>query len=215
MSRLPDFSEVFKDAYQALSPGQNLEVYGLWDSAKSAFLSGLRVEQNRDVLVLCSDTPTAERLYSDLKFFGLKELYFFPSWEVLPCEKIDPHIDIVGERLSVLDRLLDCKSMVWIVAPIQAVMHKTIGQKRLQQFTKMIKVGDELSFSQFTKDLNQIGYQREPIVEKRGEFSVRGGIIDVFSVQEDSPLRIEFDGNGISSIRRFNIQSQLSITELY
>ena len=135
----------------------------------------------------------------------------FPSWETLPHERLSPRSDTVGRRLAVLRRLeLKDPGLKVIVAPIRAVIQPLVaGLGKLE--TVDLKVGDEYPFSSVVRALADAAYARVDMVTHRGEFAVRGGILDVFPPTYAHPVRIDFFGDEIEAMRFFSIADQRSL----
>lgn len=142
----------------------------------------------------------------------------FPSWETLPHERLSPRSDTVGRRLSVLRRLahpeFDAGTRLRVVvAPIRAVVQPIVAG--LGELVPVrVKVGQEVGFSELVKQLADAAYARVDMVTHRGEFAVRGGILDVFPPTENHPLRIEFFGDEVEAMRWFSIADQRSLSSV-
>ncbi|MGN5734267.1 transcription-repair coupling factor [Arthrobacter psychrochitiniphilus] len=140
----------------------------------------------------------------------------FPSWETLPHERLSPRSDTVGRRLSVLRRLAhpehdSGEHLRVVVAPIRAVVQPLVaGLGELAPVR--VKVGDEIAFNTLIKSLSEAAYARVDMVTRRGEFAVRGGIIDVFPPTDNHPIRVEFFGDEVESMRWFSIADQRTLT---
>ncbi|NUT96851.1 MAG: transcription-repair coupling factor, partial [Saccharothrix sp.] len=138
----------------------------------------------------------------------------FPSWETLPHERLSPRADTVGARLQVLRRLRhpgDAPLKV-VVATIRSLIQPMApGLGDLKPVD--LEVGVELDFEELLHDLAQLAYTRVDMVEKRGEFAVRGGILDVFPPTAEHPLRVEFWGDEVSEIRPFAVADQRSLPD--
>ena len=140
----------------------------------------------------------------------------FPSWETLPHERLSPRSDTVGRRLSVLRRLAHPEHdagdhLRVIVAPIRAVVQPLVAG--LGELVPVrVKVGEEIPFAQLIKSLSEAAYARVDMVTRRGEFAVRGGIIDVFPPTDNHPIRVEFFGDEVDSMRWFSIADQRTLT---
>jgi transcription-repair coupling factor (superfamily II helicase) len=201
---------------------------GRWSGAKRlqglqggalAYVLGLAAAQNdRPLLVIAATAHDAENLHGDLSFFigeepslapFRKRLHLFPSWEVLPFEKLSPYPDNLAGRLEGLYKLIEEPAPILISTPA-ALMQKVIPREALKQSYLYIVAGQDLSREILTEHLAQWGYQNVPLVEEYGDFSVRGGIIDLFSPGYKLPIRLEFDGDRLESIREFNPSSQRS-----
>ncbi|MDK1360216.1 transcription-repair coupling factor [Arthrobacter sp. zg-Y1219] len=152
----------------------------------------------------------AAALRSYLPLAGIEE---FPSWETLPHERLSPRSDTVGRRLSVLRRLAHPEGhpISVIVAPVRAVVQPLVaGLGDLQPVS--LKVGEERQFDAVVKALSEAAYARVDMVSHRGEFAVRGGILDVFPPTEDHPIRIDFFGDEVDSMRWFAVADQRTLT---
>jgi transcription-repair coupling factor (superfamily II helicase) len=145
-------------------------------------------------------------------FIPPSEVALFPAWETLPHERLSPRSDTVGERLSVLRRLThpDEGQIRIVVAPIRSILQPFVkGLGDLAQVK--VSTGEEVSLETLVRQLVEAAYVRTELVERRGEFAVRGGIVDVFPPTEEHPLRIEFWGDHIEEIRYFKVADQRSL----
>lgn len=164
------------------------------------------------VLAVTATGREAEELVAGLQSYLPEEAVVeFPSWETLPHERLSPRSDTVGRRLAVLRRLeLNDPSLKVIVAPIRAVIQPLVdGLGKLE--TVDLKVGDEYAFSEVVRALADAAYARVDMVTHRGEFAVRGGILDVFPPTYNHPVRIDFFGDEIDAMRFFSIADQRSL----
>ncbi len=193
-------------------------VQGLQGGARAFGLWLVTQASRRPVLIITASGPDAERLYDDLSlFFGedpslspiQKRLHLFPSWEVLPFEKLSPHPDNLAGRLEGLYKLIEEPAPVLIGTPA-ALMQKVIPKEALKRSYRYLVAGEDISRESLLEHLVQWGFQNVPLVEDRGDFAVRGGIIDLFSPGYRRPVRLEFDGERLESIREFNSASQRS-----
>ena len=141
----------------------------------------------------------------------------FPSWETLPHERLSPRSDTVGERMAVLRRLAhpgnDGQPPLKVVtAPVRSIVQPIVkGLGNLEPV--LLRTGEFYDFEQVVQDLANAAYSRVDMVSRRGEFAVRGGIIDVFPPTEDHPYRIEFFGDEVEEIRYFSIADQRSLVD--
>src|SRR6185503_536744 len=136
-----------------------------------------------------------------------KRLHLLPSWEVLPFEKLSPHPDNIAGRLEGLYKLVEEPAPILISTPA-ALMQRVIPKAELKRSYLYLVAGQDLPRESLLDHLGQWGFQNVPLVEERGDFSVRGGIVDVYSPGYGRPLRLEFDGDRLESIREFNPASQ-------
>ncbi|HVV77050.1 MAG TPA: transcription-repair coupling factor [Mycobacteriales bacterium] len=141
----------------------------------------------------------------------------FPAWETLPHERLSPRADTVGRRLAVLRRLSHpdpadpaIGRIAVVVAPVRAVLQPQVaGLGDLEPVS--LRQGDDADFDDVVRALSGIAYNRVDMVERRGEFAVRGGILDVFPPTEDHPVRVEFFGDDVEEIRSFAVADQRSL----
>ncbi|MFL6238695.1 MAG: transcription-repair coupling factor [Actinomycetes bacterium] len=159
-------------------------------------------------------TDLAEQLRSFLPATAVAE---FPSWETLPHERLSPRADTVGRRLAVLRRLRhpqpdDARSgpLSVVVAPVRSLLQPQVrGLGDIEPLT--VHVGDELVLDNAVARLVEIAYTRVELVERRGEFAVRGGILDVFPPDDEHPVRLELWGDTVEEIRQFAVSDQRSL----
>ena len=167
------------------------------------------------ILVITASSKAAEDLTNEVKEFYSNTLEF-PAWETLPHERLSPSSDTVARRIITLNSLKD-RNQNWIViAPIRAVIHK-INPQIFKYDPITLQHGQEYDLSKLQEQLNLFGYKRTDLVERRGEFAVRGGILDIFSPDQIHPIRIDFFGDEIEDLSFFNVSDQRStesITDL-
>jgi transcription-repair coupling factor (superfamily II helicase) len=206
-----------------LPNGQEVRrIHGLKGGARAYLLSLLANETNRPLLIITPTMREAESLFSDLAFFlGEKKdvspiekrLHLLPAWEVLPFERLSPHPDQVAARLEGLYYLLEGQAPILVSTPA-ALMQKVVPKESLKQSYLYLVKGEEVSRERLLEHLVGWGFQNVPLVEERGDFSVRGGLIDLFPPVYSRPLRLEFFGDRIDSIREFTPSSQRSKASL-
>ena len=150
----------------------------------------------------------------DLSSFS--QPYFYPAWEHLPHEAKLPHADVISERLETLMALLRWQSdpenqaAPVIVTTIQALMQRTFEPDDLQGRVRTLKVGDIIDPLDLVEWLEDQAYEPEAKVTQKGEIALRGGILDVFPLSSPWPVRLEFFGDELESIRYFQPESQLT-----
>jgi transcription-repair coupling factor (superfamily II helicase) len=169
-------------------------------------------------LAIAPTPREAESLFADLKFFLsetgdlpplARQLHLFPSWEVLPFERLSPHPQHVGARLEGLYRLLEDRAPVLISTPA-SLMQRVIPRDALRGSYLYLVAGQDLARERLLEHLDAWGFTRVPIVEERGDFSVRGAIVDLFPPGYNLPLRLEFDADRLESVREFEPSTQRS-----
>ena len=178
-------------------------IQGLQGGARAFILSLAVARAQRPALIITASAREAENLYEDLAFFTGEEramapfrrrLHLFPSWEVLPFESLSPHPDNLAGRLEGLYKLVEETAPILVATPA-ALMQRVIPKNVLKQSYLYLVAGQDLSREPLLEHLVQWGFQNVPLVEERGDFSVRGGIVDIFSPGYGRPLRLEFDGD--------------------
>ncbi|HJL88025.1 MAG: transcription-repair coupling factor [SAR324 cluster bacterium] len=194
-----------------------LQLKGLRGSSKALFLKEIHTNLDRPLVVLSDSYENAERLLRDLTFFlGDEGLCLFPPWDVMPYDLFSPHRTLVGQRLQCLDMLIRKACRVFITTP-HALMQKLLPVEAFRDSILQIKSGDSLEISDIKIRLQETGYQTVDMVEDQGDFSAHGNILDVFPLQADSPVRLEFSQEVPSSllqIHPFDVQSQRTGGEL-
>lgn len=175
--------------------------------------------RNTALLVVTATGHEADDLTSELRGVYGDTVALFPSWETLPHERLSPGVDTVGARMLLLRRLArpdDAR----LGPPLRVVV--TTARSLLQPMTPQLEaiepvfltVGDETPFEAVITRLVELAYTRVDLVGKRGEFAVRGGILDVFPPTAEHPVRVEFWGDEITEIRPFSVADQRSIPEI-
>jgi transcription-repair coupling factor (superfamily II helicase) len=179
-----------------------------------SYVLALLAERAAPLLVVTPRTSEAEALADGLgAFLGEGRVAVFPAWETLPHERLSPQPATVGRRLAVLDRLVRPEAhdepLLAVVAPVRAAlqpMDPALG-------TRAPITLDErwVGFDDLVEGLAALGYTRTPQVESRGEFAVRGFIVDVFPTAGDHAVRVEFFGDDVESLRTFGVGDQRTI----
>ncbi len=195
--------------------GRVTSVLAVAEPARAVTLAALaEASGRRPVVVAVPTTAEAERLVNDLELFlGDGEVASFPAWETLPFERISPSIETMGRRLETLCRLQEpsrCPRVV--VAPLRALMQRlSPGADRLDPI--VVGAEDTIDQTELVRTLVDHGYRRETQVEHRGEFAVRGSIIDVFPSTSDGPYRIDLWGDEVERLCEFTVADQRSTVD--
>ena len=191
-------------------------VQGVQGGARAYLLALVAARVRRPLLVITASARQAENLIDDLGFFigedrtlppFRKRLHLLPSWEVLPFENLSPHPENIAGRLEGLYKLVEESAPILIATPA-ALMQRVIPKETLKQSYLYLVAGQDLRRETLLEHLVQWGFQNVPLVEERGDFSQRGGIVDLYSPGYGRPLRLEFDGDQLESIREFNPANQ-------
>ncbi len=218
-----EFKEIIKTIKGKLI--NRILLSGLKDSVRSFFISALisKEEIKKSYLIITDSQENALKIYQDLDTFLNKsqnreeDIFLFPSFDVLPYENINSDPQIIQQRINILRHLSMNsynKKRIILIADIKALLLKLASPQKFKKMSWKLKVGDVLKKEDFLKVLLDQNYRSAEIVEKKGEFSSRGGIIDFFPVTSENPLRLELFGDQIESIRYFNLSTQRSILKL-
>jgi transcription-repair coupling factor (superfamily II helicase) len=191
---------------------------GLTLTAKAAYAALLYRATGRPLILIADGNKQAEALFPAIAAFcGLLELpqppLLVPALDVLPGQAMSPHADILAARAGAFDRLAKGEAGI-VVLPVAAALTRTNPPDYYRQLTLTLRLHEEIPLDDLSSHLESIGYERHDPVEMAGEYSIRGGILDVFPPAQDEPLRIEFFGDEIESIRRFDPASQRSTHKL-
>ncbi|MEM6892973.1 MAG: transcription-repair coupling factor [Bacteroidota bacterium] len=195
----------------AIAPSQNIPLKGLTGSALSFVLSQTFKALEKPFLVLLNDKEEAAYYLNDLEqLVGANEVLFYPGSYRRPYQIEETDNANVLLRAEVLNRINSRKKPAIIVTYPDALFEKVVTRKELDKNTLKIKLEDTLSLDFLNEVLFEYQFKRVDFVTEPGEFSVRGGIVDVFSFSHDVPYRIEFFGDEVDSIRTFDVETQLS-----
>lgn len=195
----------------ALQGKKSVLVEHLWNAPKALIAALASKATGKHVLILTGASQEEVRLFHDFAFFGDRPVVDFPAWETLPSESIAPSPDIVGERYHVLQEVRKSAQPFIILSGLQACLQKLIPPKQFEDLYLELKTGDNFPFELVVEQLNEMGYQRSSVASDKGEYAVRGGIIDVFPVSSPDPFRLEFWGDDIESIRVYDPVGQKSV----
>ena len=161
--------------------------------------------------VLCADASSSQRLHDEIPFFapGLR-VHALPDWETLPYDQFSPHQDLVSERLATLHHVSRGECDVLLV-PVTTASYRLAPPSHLAAYTFFFTQGERLDEVKLRSQLTLAGYQHVGQVMSPGEYSVRGGLIDLFPMGSVIPYRLDLLGDEVESIRTFNIESQRSL----
>ena len=219
LSRHPAFQEILTRALR--HEDSELALAGLTPTAKALHLVLLWQLTERPLLVVTDGNQSAEALLELTETFfdlliGRPEAgrpQLLPALDVLPGQNLSPHTEISEQRAIGLWRMTAAKVPITI-APVGSALLRIHNGDYYRRLAVELRVGEELPLETIEAHLVSIGYEKREPVEMTGEYSIRGGILDVFPAENARPLRIEFFGDEIESIRRFEVESQRSVMKL-
>ncbi|KGN03089.1 transcription-repair coupling factor [Clostridium novyi A str. 4570] len=200
----------FQNTIKSIEDGKYpIEITGLSESGRAYFINGIYEQEDKSIFIFTNSDVEAKNLYEDLSLY-VPNVYYFPNKEVVFYNVYAISGDLRWERLKVIREMLK-KGKKVIVASIETLASTYISPELYKKYTVKVSVGNVIDIEELSEKLIQGGYQRTSIVEGKGEFSIRGGIIDVYSPVSSVPYRIELFGDEVDSIRSFNTESQRSI----
>lgn len=195
------------ECYQA--QGQNV-VYGLTGTQKSAVIAAAYQQNPRATVIVTGNNEGLEQLHTDLgTLLPDAVIADLPALDIVTFSAAAKSVELAARRMDVLGRLVRQEKII-VLATIEAAMQKGLSRQEFENNRLNIAVGIEITREQVLENLVRFGYERVDQVGSIGQFSARGGIVDVFPMNVTAPLRIEFFGDEIDSLRQFDIVTQRS-----
>jgi transcription-repair coupling factor (superfamily II helicase) len=209
LSRLLQRAEGFSPVLAALQEGRSTTIDGAWGSSGALACAALALEAPRTLVVVIAHPRDLDGWAGDLaSFSGLRPL-LFPAWDNQPG--LGPIDEIAGQRLRALRQLESALSPRLVLTTFQALIQPVPDRAQLASTRRVLRAADTADPEELAGWLVAHGYRHTEVVEVPGEFSRRGGILDVFSPDADAPHRLEFFGDEIESVRQFSPQTQRSL----
>lgn len=203
------------DGYETLKDNVKREistqVHGLSESQRALVAYGIFRDTNKQTLLLTYTDMEAKKLFNDLKSF-MDNCFYMPSKEMV--FNIDvASLDIKCERLEIIRRVIEREKII-VVTSVDTILYKMPKKDLYKQYTIGISKGDEKNIISLMSNLLDLGYERVDSVEGKGQFAKRGGIIDLYPVNSSFPVRMEFFGEEVDTIRTFDLITQRSIESI-
>ncbi len=195
--------------------GRRSATLAVAEPARAIVLASLieRAER-RPVVVAVPTGSEAERLSNDLKnFLEPSEVALFPAWETLPFERVSPAIETMGRRMQILHQLSDPKTCPKVIVASGKALVQQVGPYSKRRKPLKLILNEEIDQSEVISTLVSVGYRREYQVEHRGEFAVRGSIIDLWPSTSEAPIRVDLWGDEIERLTEFSVATQRSTLE--
>ena len=212
------FTEPLKELkeFETLSAGVHdlrgiAQISGCIDAAKPHIMYSVNNGSGNRIIVTFQE-QRAKEIYEEYRFFDPKAAYY-PAKDILFYQSDIRGNVLTAERINALKMFAE-ESSCTIITTFDGLMNPMPMPEKFIQEVKKVSVGDILNLEELTKHLVELGYEKNYQAETMGEFSVRGGILDIFPLTEDNPFRIEFWGDEVDSIRSFDAESQRSIENL-
>ena len=188
-----------------------LQITGCTTSQRTHLMYGLSDGFENKIIAVSSETK-AKQIYEEYKFLDSK-VYLYPAKDLLFYQADLRGKYLVKQRMEVFQAFLENQGIT-VVTTFDSFMDALIPLEEMKKRVISLKLGDVVDFEQLKQDLTGLGYDREEQVEGPGQFAVRGGILDVYPLTEEVPIRVELWGDEIDSIRTFDVESQRSIENL-
>lgn len=212
-----EHSPAFERVRRHLSLGAGRRrVSGLTQTARALYIPLIARASKRPAIVVVADNKAAEALELQLKAgceltgaVDAKAVVRLPAYDVLPYENLSPHPDVQEQRAAALWKLVSGTARI-LIAPVEAAAMRLFDAKYYEGLSMTVRRGEEMDPELLGEHLANVGYTRTDLVEMPGQFTRRGGILDVYSPEHDRPVRIEFFGDEIETIRKFDPESQRS-----
>lgn len=207
--------EIGKVRDKVLATGEAV-VYGLYEGQRMLVTAALAQQQAGNLLVICDTQKRAKELWEDLvQLLPDYEALYFPALEMIPYEVIAQSGELEQKRLEVLSHLLlEQDRRFAVVTTIEGLSKKLLPVGDFRQGLMQLAVGQQLEQNQLKAHLVEFGYEHTEQVERPGQFSVRGGIFDIYSANYKNPLRLEFFDDEVDSIRFFETATQCSVEKV-
>ena len=207
LQELQKFKQYIQEIEEKNSP---ITISGLSDVGKIQFAYSTKQSLNRPICIVTYNEIGARKIVKDLSYFTneFEEVLYFPKREIASYDYIAESKDLPYERIEVLNKIQKKKAKI-VVTTIEALMQKMITKSNLYKNCLEFKVGKRYSLEEVKQNLILLGYERNDLIEGKGQFSVRGDIIDV-ALTETKGVRVELWGDEVDSIRNFSISSQRS-----
>ena len=191
--------------------GYPLSIWGLTRAAEPLIMEAMRGD-SLFTLIVTADSARADKLYQDYKFLD-RDVYLYPAKDAL-FYYADVHGNLTSaKRLEILKRIYLNERTV-IITTIDGLMDRLPDMKYFRRHAFSLSVGQEIDMEDVKRRLIMLGYENVAVVESRGQFSARGGIIDIYPLAEECPCRVEFFGDEVESIRYFDESTQRSIESI-
>ncbi len=190
-------------------------ITGLEGSQRNFFWSSLIAESRKTTLIITSNSMRAEKIYEDLlSFWGEDELHLLPNRDLVAGEETYGYSRETWEQRMEALELMSHQNQRIFIAPVNALLFRMMPYSQWQEHIIPVEQGQELYRDLFLENLVSMGYERVPLIEGKGQFSVRGDILDVFPPGWENPVRIELFDNMVESLRIFDCNTQRSLQYL-
>ncbi len=214
-SKMLDSSFEFEELINCIKGREALpaNIIGVSESVISHLVFCAHQKLSKPVLIIVPDGITARNILEDLQLFFDEDAMQFPERELIFYDIEASAQEILSMRLNILERLNNVNLPV-VIATVPALLSATTPKSAFDEYKISFKVGEACDINSLAKSFVHLGYVREDMVEGKGQFSIRGGIVDFFSHSSENPCRIELFYDEVDSIREFDVLSQRSLDKI-
>lgn len=205
-------SEKFQKILKYLNENRKVNISGLVNSSKSSIVYGLYEDLNKSIFIISSTNYESKRLYEDLKFYTDDCIYFQGKENIFYNMEAFSY-DLKWDRIKAFNKICDSSKKI-VCLSVESLVSRYMNREKTNSFEINLCTGDEYGFNKFLENIYNLGYEKVYKVERKGEYSVRGGIVDIFPINSEFPYRIEFFDDEVEVIRSFNISTQISINKI-
>jgi transcription-repair coupling factor (superfamily II helicase) len=197
-----------------ISRNQSVQCVGLAGANKAYFAASLYVKLNRPLCIILPTPKDVEKFQNDFRFFSASHsipFFNFPSYNISPYKNLSYHNETAARRVGILYHLMSAEKPFVMVTNATSLSQQVLPQKELIDYAELLMENEEFDRDALIQKLIAGGYVRTSLVEEPGDFSVRGGVLDLYSPLYPDPLRIEFFGDLVESLRTFSVVSQRTL----
>ena len=207
---------MFEKNYFNIKSSKNIETYGVPKGFEGYIIDCISKINSNNLIYIAKDDKDAEIIKTSLLFFNSKiKIYNFPAWDCLPYDRSGPKLKIQSERLSTLSKLCKFNSeKKIIITTVNAATQRVVPKSHFGKLNFELKVGNTINIKELRHFLVYSGYIETGKVLELGDFSIRGGIIDIFPSSYENPIRLDFFGDHLENARFFSIEDQKSIKQI-
>ncbi len=205
------FEGVFE--HKILKSSKSVNVFGLNNNVQAFYVWNLFCASKQNILVITNTLYEANNLYKSLSFFDENVVLLFPMDDFVVSEALATSPDLMSKRIETLNDLTCCDNKRIVITNLMGYLRFLPDNNLWKTLNITIRKGDEINRQTLIDKLSKIGYKKESIVTKTGEYANRGYILDVFPFGYDNPIRIEFFDDEVEQIREFNVNTQLSVSQ--
>jgi transcription-repair coupling factor (superfamily II helicase) len=200
--------------FKEFKSGNKLNIGGIANNSTPFVLSEFAKNQDKPLLIITQNISEETRLINELNFYNPElNILNFANYEILAYDKTSPHQDIISTRIKCLSQIETAKNPI-IITTLESILARISPQNFIKSRSFSLKIGDNLNLATFSEQLINSGYLRVSKVSESGEFSIKGSVVDVFTMGQKTPVRLDMFDDEIDEIRIFDAKTQLSIEKI-